>query len=240
MLIVQCNQFGESLIGMQGDIFNPSILTTLPSLTPMSLFMETFRGAVNENMNDSSYEWLDRPLLSELKCFRKVFLNDDETIRFANRGSIPELSLNQNDFKKISTLEDLTPESREIALSGRLDELRYTGYRIRLDTPQGTVNGVIKEGLKHEDVSRFWGKNITISGRAHFKPGGKLSFVEVSRISEALPDDSLIFRVPKSQSVEEQIESQLKQGKGRNRLSELVGQWPGDESIDELLSQLSN
>ncbi|GAB3047894.1 hypothetical protein [Spirosoma pulveris] len=240
VLIVECNPFGESLQGIQGDIFNPSILTTLPTLTPMSLFMEAFRAAISANSSDSSYEWLDRPLLTDLKNFRKVFLEDGETIRFANRGSVPELSLRQSDFQKITTLEELTPESREIMVTGRLDELKYTGYRVRLETLQGPVNGVIKDNVKHEEVSTFWGKQVTVSGRGHYKPSGKLSFIEINRVTEASPNDALILRVPKAQTIEQQIESQLKQGKGRNRLNEIVGQWPGDESIDILLSQLSD
>ena len=240
VLIVECNPFGESLYGLQGDIFNPSILVTLPTLTPMSLFMDAFRTAISANGNDNSYEWLDRPLLGDLLNFRKVFLNEDETIRFTNRGSVPELTLNQSDFKKITTLEELTPESKEIMITGRLDELKYTGYRVRIETLQGPVNGVIKDTLRHEVVSAFWGKHITVSGRGHYKPSGKLSFIEINRVSEASPKDALILRVPKSQNIEQQIESQLSQGKGHNRLNDLVGQWPGDESIDVLLSQLSD
>lgn len=239
VLVVRCEPFAESLRGLQGDIFNQSILTTLPNLTPVSLFMETFREAINSDNNHNVYEWLDRPLITELKSFSKIFLGDNETIRFANRGSVPELALKQQDFQRITTLEELTPESREIMITGRLDELKFTGYRVRIETTQGPINGIIKDTLKHEAVSSFWGKHITISGRGHFKPSGRLSFVEISRIVEASPNDTYVLRVPKSQNIEQQIEGQLKAGKGRNKLSELVGQWPGDESIEKLTSQLS-
>jgi len=38
---------------------------------------------------------------------------------------------------------------------------------------------------------------------------------------------------PKFNTVEMQIEKQLRQGKKRNALADLVGQWPGDETDEE-------
>jgi len=239
VLLVECNPFSESLQGIQGEVFNPSLLTTLPALTPMSLFMEAFREALSANSSDGTYEWLDRPLLTDLKNFRRIFLNKEEEIGFSNRGSVPELKLHQSDFERINVLEELTPESKEIMIAGRLDELKFIGYRVRLETSNGPVNGVVKDSMKHEEVSSFWGKHVTVIGRGHYKPNGKLSFIEISRIAESSSRDALVFRAMKAQTIEQQIESQLKAGQNYNRLNELVGQWPGDEPLDKLLFQLS-
>jgi hypothetical protein len=40
-------------------------------------------------------------------------------------------------------------------------------------------------------------------------------------------------------SVEDQIARQLAEGKNPNAVEELYGQWPGDETIEELLAMLT-
>ncbi|MEZ0542929.1 hypothetical protein [Fibrella arboris] len=238
ILRVRCDPFGETMNGIQGDLFNPAILATLPTLTPVSLFMEAFREAVRTDLPGYAYDWLDRPLLTDLKNFRKLFLDESETIQFANRGSVPDLVLHTDDFQRISTLEDLTPESREVMVTGRLDELKYNHYRVRVETAKGVVNGVLKDTVKPEHISSFWGRQVTLAGKGHYKPGGNLSFIEVSRVMEASQTDALFVRPPHSHLLNQQIELQLKGGKSINRLADIVGEWPGDEPLDELLSQL--
>lgn len=46
----------------------------------------------------------------------------------------------------------------------------------------------------------------------------------------------LIFS--KEETVEQQIRQKQNQLKNSNLLNEIVGQWPGDESVDEILNEL--
>lgn len=41
------------------------------------------------------------------------------------------------------------------------------------------------------------------------------------------------------QTVEQQIERQMRKHGYRNRLSEIIGKWPGDEDFDQLLKMLT-
>lgn len=43
----------------------------------------------------------------------------------------------------------------------------------------------------------------------------------------------------KNETVEQQIQRQLNQHKHINRLGEIVGQWPGDETIEEILKGIN-
>ena len=73
---------------------------------------------------------------------------------------------------------------------------------------------------------------------AHFKPGGK-SVIEIQSVFEAGKGDEYFSKKPNLETVEQQIQRQLREREGKNRLSEIVGKWPGDEDFDELLNMLT-
>jgi hypothetical protein len=56
---------------------------------------------------------------------------------------------------------------------------------------------------------------------------------EINRDEANLEKDNFFSRRPRLNTVELQIERQLRQGKKRNALADLVGQWPGDETDEE-------
>jgi hypothetical protein len=82
------------------------------------------------------------------------------------------------------------------------------------------------------------GKEVTISGIANYRPGGQLSYIEIEQYFEPGKSDDFFSRKPKEMTVEQQVLFQLKQGKKKNPLSDLIGKWPGDESFDDLLKML--
>jgi hypothetical protein len=234
-LELECEPFSKYLIGWQGEIFNPTILDELPNLTPVSLVMNTFRGVLEQ---DKDYEWVDKPLLKKLSDFKGLFLNDLETIQFSNRGSVPELILKKNDFDKINSIQESIPEAQFAVISGKLDTLKYSASRILVETNEGFVNGILSEDISTDDISKYWGKDITLTGTAHYKPNGRLSFIEVERIFPMEESNVFFNKIPKTESIEQQIKRQLSEKKHFNYLSEIVGQWPGEESFEEILTQL--
>ena len=234
-LELECEPFSKYLIGWQGEIFNPTILDELPNLTPVSLVMNTFRGVLEQ---DKDYEWVDKPLLKKLSDFKGLFLNDLETIQFSNRGSVPELILKKNDFDKINSIQESIPEAQFEVISGKLDTLKYSASRILVETNEGFVNGILSEDISTDDISKYWLKDITLTGTAHYKPNGRLSFIEVERIFPMEESNVFFNKIPKTESIEQQIKRQLSEKKHFNYLSEIVGQWPGEESFEEILTQL--
>jgi hypothetical protein len=235
ILELECSSFNETLTGQQGDVFNAEILEDLPTQTPMALVIESFREALNYKEETSH---LDKGLLKKLKSFEKIFLSNDETITFANKGSIPELSLQENDFKKIQELEESIPEPQEIIVNGILDELKFSKLRVTIETAGGSISGILSDTFETEEISKYWGKNVTISGRAHYKPNGKMAFIYIEKVFEPSEADEYFSKVPKKETVEQQILRQQKQLKYSNHLNEIVGQWPGDESVEDILKDL--
>lgn len=235
ILELECDTFRETLEGQQGDAFNAEILHELPDQTPMTLVMESFREALNYKEDNSH---LDKGLLKKLKTFEKIFISGDESVIFTNRGSLPDLTLKQTDFKKIKELEESIPESQEIIINGIVDELKYSKSRITIATEEGAVTGILSDTIDPEEISKFWGKRLTISGRSHFQPNGRMSFIYIDKFFEPSEADRYFSKISRKETVEQQIQRQQKLLKYNNNLNEIVGKWPGDEDIDEILNAL--
>lgn len=232
ILELECNSFEETLIGEQGNIFNPKILNELPNQTPMSLVIDSFRQALNYKEEISE---LDKALLKKLKNFEKVFVAEEEIVTMANRGSIPDLSLSKKDFQKIQILEESIPEPQEILINGIVDELKFSKSRVAIATKDGIVSGILSDDLAPQDISKYWGRELTIAGTAHYLPSGKMSFVFIEKLFEPSESDKYFSKPSKKETVQQQIQRQQKALKNRNLITDIVGQWPGDESIDEIL-----
>jgi hypothetical protein len=236
ILNLESVQFSKTLGSFQTDLFRQEAQRQLPEQTPLSLFIKTFQDAMSVNIKD--HEMLDKPLLKELKQFKKAFLDRNEVFIISNQGSMTELELKCEDFKKIKTLEEDIPDSKPIILNGVVEELIYSKLKVRILTREGIVDGFLSDDLDSENIAKWWGKEITITGTAHYKPGGK-SVIEIQRIFEPSVGDVYFSKKPKSETVEQQIERQLREGKKANPLPDIVGKWPGDETLEELLDMLT-
>lgn len=92
--------------------------------------------------------------------------------------------------------------------------------------------------IKIEDIAPFWGKEVTITGTAHFKPRGR-SVIEIERVFEAGKGDAYFSKKTKSETVEQQLEKQIRE-KGGNQLAQIMGKWPGDETDEEFEQMLKD
>ncbi|MEJ7627660.1 MAG: hypothetical protein WKF35_12410 [Ferruginibacter sp.] len=235
ILELECDSFKSTLEGQPGDLFKLEILEQLPDKTPMSLVIESFKEAMNYD-EDSTF--LDKSLLKKLKDFKRVFVSNDELVTISNQGSIPEITLRRSDFKKIGVLEDSFPEPQEIVINGVVEELKYSKLRVGIATKQGLVNAVLSEELEPMDISKYWGQELTIAGRMHFLPSGKPSFIYIERAFKPNEFDSYFSKPVNKLNIEQQIHKKIKHQKHTNLLGDVVGKWPGEESIEDILKDL--
>jgi len=235
ILCLESENFEKTLEPYQTDIFRQEAQRDLPEQTPVSLFIKSFQNAISSN--EGEQDLLDKPLLRELKQFKKAFMNENEIFVISNQGNISELELKKEDFNKIKELEEKIPDPEPIILNGIVEELKYSKLKVRIKTTEGIVDGFLSDELSSEEIASFWGKDVTITGTSHFKPGGK-SIIEIERVFEAGEGDKYFSKKPKSETVQQQLARQIRE-KGGNRLSEIVGKWPGEEDFDELIKMLT-
>lgn len=215
-MTLDCDHFYETIKKIQLDFFKPK--EQLLEATPMSLVIQSFQSALSDNQNEAD---IDKPLLKSLLNFKKNFSSDDDIFYLANRGTIPELKLTKEDFKKISLLEDSIPEPTKEIINGKLDEIKVSKGKLGLQTEQGIITIIAKNDNILHAVLKYIGKEITISGLAHYKPNGQLSFMEIYEFSEPTESDTYFSKKPVAIIGEQQLLFQIKQGKGKSSLDAL-------------------
>lgn len=234
ILKLESEKFKDTLNHIQLDIFKSESQVDLQEQTPISLFVSSFKEVTEKN---GKSDLLDKTLLKELKGFKKAFLNDNERFVISNEGSFDLLELDKKSFDKINILEEETPSSEPVILNGIVEELKYSKLRVKIITPDGTINGFLSDELSAEDISPYWGKEITITGINHYK-SNKTSIIEIKRIHKpSLVDSYFSKKAKNSLSVENQIKSQADK-KSTNRLSEIIGKWPDEEKFEDLVKML--
>lgn len=234
-LIIDCTHFSETIKGLQLEMFKPR--EEVLQLTPMALVIRSFQTALNDGSEDAD---LDKPLLKSLMGFKKNFISDNEIFYMANRGTIAELRLTKNDFQKIGQLEDSIPEPKKVIVNGQLDEMKISKGKLGLQTEQGLVNVFANDTNIIESIVSFMGKEVTISGMAHYKPNGQISFVEIQEYGEPGARDRFFSKKPSAMTAHQQLLFQAKQSKKSSSLSALksISGLLKDEISDEQFQEM--
>lgn len=237
-LTIDCIHFSETIKGLQYDVFKPK--QEVLALTPMALVIQSFQTA----LSDKEEADLDKPLLKSLMGFKKNFLSDNEIFYLANRGSIAEVKITKDDFQKISLLEDSIPEPQKAVVNGQLDEMKLSKGKLGLQTEQGFVNVFANDNSILQRIVSFMGKEVTIYGMAHYKPNGKLSFIEIQEFGEPNATDKFFSKLPSATTAHQQLLFQVKQTKKSGSLdalrsiSGLLKDEINDEQFNEMIKDI--
>ncbi|MDI9319561.1 MAG: hypothetical protein QM530_03710 [Phycisphaerales bacterium] len=237
-LTIDCIHFSETIKGLQYDVFKPK--EEVLALTPMALVIQSFQTA----LSDKEEADLDKPLLKSLMGFKKNFLSDNEIFYLANRGSIAEVKITKDDFQKISLLEDSIPEPQKAVVNGQLDEMKLSKGKLGLQTEQGFVNVFANDNSILQRIVSFMGKEVTIYGMAHYKPNGKLSFIEIQEFGEPNATDKFFSKLPSATTAHQQLLFQVKQTKKSGSLdalrsiSGLLKDEINDEQFNEMIKDI--
>lgn len=215
-LTIDCQDFSETIKGLQFDLFKPK--EEVLKLTPMALVIRSFQYALGDQPSMAD---LDKPLLKALMNFKRNFISGNEIFYLSNRGSIAEVKLTKDDFKKFEVLEESIPEPQNVIVNGQLDEMKFSKGRLGLMTEEGMVNLVVKDNASIRELLEFMGKEITIKGKSHFKPNGALSFVEIVEFGEAHENDKYFSSIPTAVVSNQQVLFHLKESKQSNSLEAL-------------------
>ncbi|PKP27930.1 MAG: hypothetical protein CVU02_02360, partial [Bacteroidetes bacterium HGW-Bacteroidetes-19] len=109
-----------------------------------------------------------------------------------------------------------------------------------LQTEQGFVNVFANDKTIIENIVSFMGKEVTISGMAHYKPNGQLSFVEIQEYNEPGAKDKFFSKKPTAMTAHQQLLFQAKQTNKSSSLSALksISGLLKDEISDEQFKEM--
>ena len=219
---------------VQLDLFKNK--SSLRDLTPVALAIKTFRAALTE---EEDKNLLDEPLIDELIRFKKFFQNDQEQILFSNRGTVSEISFNEKEIDKIEALYKTIPSPEKTVINGIIDEMKFSRKQLVLVTADKQKVVVLPPSDQIlTEIKEYFGRDITLTGIAYYKPGGQLSYVAMESFGKPGNGDKFFSKKPDKLSMQQQIAIQIREGKKNNPLDDVIGKWPGDETDEEFEQML--
>jgi len=237
MLEIEAPTLGESA---PNQVRQQNLWYTLPNPedTAVSLLSRSVLDATSEKLESDYY---DRGVLNALLSFGAALdkhMNEIEVNSQVKEGD--NFRIGKTELDKISRIEAETPEPHAVMLAGSFNLIEHSRGRFHLNLEDGrNIPGKADLSLVTHDIMRhLWGQKVTIKGMAHFNPSGKIRFVEAQMIKPLELGEEVFLSVSEMKKPFHIVEEQRRKQHLSSPLKDIWGQWPGDESIDELLSKL--
>jgi len=204
--------------------------------TALCLVGKLIREVRREDLSSDLY---DRSLLSKLGKWKGLLEGDLHSLDFPiGQQKAPELV--EFDSKVIASaqvLSDKTPAPRQVRIVGKLDMVRHStrSFELILATGSG-VRGVLVDGMT-EELQKHFGKEVTILGRAIYRPSGSLLRLDAAAILDTTAGRLAFSEIPLPFTTPRRVERKLQTPK--SGVSAFFGTWPGKETDAELMEALA-
>ena len=179
----------------------------------------------------------DRALLDSCARFARVSGSGYDGLSLEGlRGRTEPLVIRSSDAPRIELLRDETPRPQAARVAGTLDTVSASRSDVVLTLKDGTrVPGRMEEH-NLEALRSLLGKEVVVSGMAHYRPSGRLLLVDVEALDVSRAEDRVFQRAPVARKQKVVIEpTGLSDTSG---VSAFFGTWPGEETDVELLAAL--
>lgn len=206
--------------------------------TAVTLLAQSVKDATSESRESEHY---DSGILDSLLSFEDIIDNYITGIEIESEDRPEEkFSLGRNELEKINKRKSEIPEPKAVIISGIFNLIEHAQRRFQLSLKDDTkIPGKADSSLvSAENMRALWGKEVTIKGNAHFKPSGKMRFIE-AQIVKPFQEGEQIFQIePELITPRYVLEELSTTRRAKSPLKEVWGQWPGEESIEEILDTL--
>ena len=204
-----------------------------PSQPAVVLLQQGFAHALERQADSPFY---DGGIVDVLLEFSELRKRGFERVEFRTEGR-PTLSFSVEDLQGVEELRRRIPPPQRVRVAGVLNQLRHSDRFFTLVLPsQETLDGVAGE-IPESDLARLWGKQVVVSGLVVFRISGKPLRIEAERIDAAHGDQSLWAVMPSPVFGDGEVGSLRRPQARRTGINAIVGEWPGDET-DEEIAQL--
>jgi hypothetical protein len=178
----------------------------------------------------------DRALLDSCARFARVSGGFDGLRIEGLRGRSSPLVITSKEVLRIELLRDETPRPQAARVAGTLDTVSASRSDVVLTLHDGTrVPGRMEEH-NLEALRSLLGKEVVVSGMAHYRPSGRLLLMDVEDLDVARPEDRVFQKAPVARKQRVVIEpTNPNETPG---VSSFFGTWPGEETDAELLDAL--
>lgn len=147
--------------------------------------------------------------------------------------------MNQKGVERVVRLRRQFPALLAVRVAGKLDSIRYSDRMFTLVLGSGTVLKGVAERLEPEQLASLLGQLAVVSGIAVFRPSGSVLWLEAEQIQAISPDQAALWaKPPRPLLAPLDIRSLRASQDALSGIHAIYGQWPGDESEEELLAAI--
>jgi hypothetical protein len=208
-----------------------------PSRPALVYFEDSLEDALEGEADSDLY---DNGLLDTFTGFSNLLAHGIDCIEITNgrpRDRGP-LRIYPGNIKIIKELQRKTPSNRRIRIAGKVDTIRHSDRMFILILESGQALRGVADNTNADELAKFFGKTVVISGTAVFRPSGSILRIEADHIEPAKGDVSIWSVEPKP--LDTDIDSRMlrKPQDEHSGMNAIFGQWPGDETDDEVLAAL--
>lgn len=186
----------------------------------------------------------DRPLLRRISSFDHAMNGSFQQLIFLGRR-IEEprrATLDESVISVARELSSATPRSQAARVMGRLDMIRASTRSFALQLHDGTeIRGVLTEG-EMDELADLFQRDVLVIGRAVFRPSGNLLRIDATEFHPASEGDRFFSASPHPHKRPLDVREVSRKQERRRGVAAIFGQWPGDETdeeIDAALRELS-
>jgi hypothetical protein len=208
-----------------------------PSRSGLDLFEDSLEDALAGREDSDRY---DRPLMETLEGFGRLFRYGVERVEVHNGR---RLRVDRAGIESIQALGRRTPEDRRVLIAGKLETIRHSdrAFSLLVESGEELRGIVISEAVTRADLAALFGHQALVTGYAKFRPSGALLRIEAERIEPASERDIAVFSAAPSPLLDALDARELRRPQGtKSGLAAIVGQWPGDETDDQVLAALAD
>lgn len=207
-----------------------------PSRSCLDLFEDSVEDALAGRADSDRY---DQPLMATLEGFGRLFRHGVDHMDLQNGRT---LRVDPGSVDTIRTLRKRTPEDRRAMVAGKLETIRHSDRAFALVLESGElIRGVVAtDQIASADLAALFGRQTLVGGYVKFRPSGSLLRIEAERMQPASPTDKEVFASAPTPLFVDLDPRDLRKHQGpRSGLATIVGQWPGEESDEEVQRALA-
>src|SRR5665213_55354 len=210
--------------------------TVRPTETALDLFGKLVEDVRSQSSNSDTY---DDPLLQKLTDWHGLFETKVKAIRLPTAAHMSTgAELDETVVMGARTLSSRIPVPRQIRLVGKIDMVRWSTRSMAIRAEDGTEYRCAVVGEDIGDLGQYGGREVTILGKAIYRPTGTVLRLDVQQILDTTVGRRAYSEIPAS--FENRQEFDRRKQTNRNGVSAVFGSWPGEESDEELLAGLAD
>lgn len=221
----------------------PELFPERPSPSLNDSPLDIVSCAVTEaQVNESTGDYFDATVLKSMRDLLGTVRDEFATLELVSTdGNGKGFELNKSTREQIRRHTLNIPVPVSTILTGTLDEIVHSKHLFLLIQGDGVrISGHLKgTSTQLESLRALWGKRATVQGLVHSRSDGAPRYVEAGRVVEQVDGDVVLSRaslrpVPRHMP---KLDSGIV-GEDISKPNSLVGTWPGQESIEELMADL--